>query len=131
MTGLIIATHGEMAKAVLEVSEILMGEQEKVEVIGFCPGDSLEILLERFKNAFDRLADCEDILITVDIKGGSPCNAATVMKAQHPNAHLVTGVNIPLLLQFFEDRYGETPIEESMQNIMEVGRTAINEITLI
>ncbi len=131
MTGLIIATHGEMAKAILEVSEVLMGEQEKVETIGFCLGDSLDILLDRLKKAFDKLADCEDILIAVDIKGGSPCNAATVMKTQHTNARLVTGVNIPLLLQFFEDRYNQLPLEESITNIMEVGQTAINEITLI
>lgn len=51
MTGLIIATHGDLAASALEAAELLVGEQEQVETIGFRPGDSLELLLERFTQA--------------------------------------------------------------------------------
>ena len=97
MTGLIIATHGDLAASALEAAELLVGEQEQVETIGFRPGDSLELLLERFTQAIKRLEDCEEILVLTDIKGGSPCNAATVMKAKNPKLRVVAGLSIPLM----------------------------------
>lgn len=57
MTGLIIATHGDLAASALEAVELLVGEQEQVETIGFRLGDSLELLLERFTQAIKRLED--------------------------------------------------------------------------
>ena len=93
MTGLIIATHGDLAASALEAAELLVGEQEQVETIGFRPGDSLELLLERFTQAIKRLEECEEILVLTDIKGGSPCNAATVMKAKNPKLRVVAGLS--------------------------------------
>ena len=129
MTGLILATHGDLAGAALGVAEMLMGEQEAVETIGFHMGDSLEVLLERFKNAFEVLRDCEHILIATDIRGGSPCNAATVMKTQHENARVIAGLSVPVLVQFFEDRTNAVAFDESIETVLEVGQASVCEIT--
>lgn len=131
MTGLIIATHGEMAKAALGVAEMLMGEQEAVETIGFNMGDSLEVLLNRFQDALQALESCEEILIMTDIKGGSPCNAATVMKSQRPDVRVIAGVSVPMLVQFFENRYSGMPVAESVATVLEAGQSSISEITII
>lgn len=130
MIGLILASHGDFSKAALASAEMLIGEQEKVEVIGFFPGESLETLLERFTSALERLADCDELLAMVDIQGGSPCNAATVMKMQHPKLHVIAGFSLPLILQFFEWRSMGTPLSEQLSELTEVGRISLNEITL-
>ena len=46
MIGVIIATHGTMAGAALDLCKMLTGEKEKVETIGFYPGEGLEELME-------------------------------------------------------------------------------------
>lgn len=130
MTGLIIATHGDLAASALEAAELLVGEQEQVETIGFRPGDSLELLLERFTQAIKRLEECEEILVLTDIKGGSPCNAATVMKAKNPKLRVVTGLSIPLLAQFFESKANGETLADSIDELIEIGKFSIREITL-
>ena len=130
MTGLIIATHGDLAASALEAAELLVGEQEQVETIGFRPGDSLELLLERFTQAIKRLEECEEILVLTDIKGGSPCNAATVMKAKSPKLRVVAGLSIPLLAQFFESKANGETLADSIDELIEIGKFSIREITL-
>lgn len=130
MTGLIIATHGEMAQAALNVVEMFTGTQENVETIGFLPGDSLEVLLSRFQKALENLAACEEVLIATDLKGGSPCNAATVMKMQKPNIRVIAGFSIPVLIQFFEDRTNSMQLTESMETLLDVGKISLCEITI-
>lgn len=130
MTGLIIATHGDLAASALEAAELLVGEQEQVETIGFRPGDSLELLLERFTQAIKRLEECEEILVLTDIKGGSPCNAATVMKAKNPKLRVVAGLSIPLLAQFFESKANGEALADSIDELIEIGKFSIREITL-
>lgn len=130
MTGLIIATHGDLAASALEAAELLVGDQEQVETIGFRPGDSLELLLERFTQAIKRLEECEEILVLTDIKGGSPCNAATVMKAKNPKLRVVAGLSIPLLAQFFESNANGETLADSIDELIEIGKFSIREITL-
>ena len=130
MTGLIIATHGDLAASALEAAELLVGDQEQVETIGFRPGDSLELLLERFTQAIKRLEECEEILVLTDIKGGSPCNAATVMKAKNPKLRVVAGLSIPLLAQFFESNANGETLADSIDQLIEIGKFSIREITL-
>lgn len=130
MTGLILATHGELGKALRDVVELLMGEQEAVQTIGFQLGDSLETLLSRFDEAFTALKACDEILIMTDIKGGSPCNAAAVMQTRHEHTRVIAGTSIPMLVQFFENRYGEMPLKQSVPMILEVGKTAACEVSL-
>ena len=129
MTGLIIATHGDLAASALEAAELLVGEQEQGETIGFRPGDSLELLLERFTQAINRLEECEEILVLTDIKGGSPCNAATVMKAKNPKLRVVAGLSIPLLAQFFESKANGETLADSIDELIEIGKFSIREIT--
>ena len=130
MTGLIIATHGDLAASALEAAELLVGEQEQVETIGFRQGNSLELLLERFTQAIKRLEECEEILVLTDIKGGSPCNAATVMKAKNPKLRVVAGLSIPLLAQFFESKANGETLADSIDELIEIGKFSIREITL-
>ena len=130
MTGLIIATHGDLASSALEAAELLVGEQEQVETIGFRPGDSLELLLERFTQAIKQLEECEEILVLTVIKGGSPCNAATVMKAKNPKLRVVAGLSIPLLAQFFESKANGETLADSIDELIEIGKFSIREITL-
>lgn len=130
MIGLILASHGSLSASALASAEMLIGEQEKVEVIGFFPGESTETLLERFRSALANLSDCDELLAMVDLQGGSPCNAAIVMKMQQSRLHVIAGFSLPLLLQFFEWRSMGTPLPEQLPELVEVGRISLTEIKL-
>ncbi|EDM98776.1 PTS system fructose IIA component [Pseudoflavonifractor capillosus ATCC 29799] len=129
MTGVILAAHGTMAFSALELAEMLTGEKERVECIGFQAGDSLENLLERFQAAIDALGTENGILILTDLKGGSPCNAATLMQKTRENIRTVYGFSIPMLLQAFEGREETDDLDELAEGVLEVGAFAMGKIS--
>lgn len=129
MTGLILATHGDFSKAILNAAEMLMGEQEQVCTICFHAGDTLDTLFEAYRSALQQLADCEDILILTDLMGGSPCNAGSVLRATEPKIRIIAGLNMPLLVQFFESRMSGVAMNIWFDTLLEVGRCGVTEIT--
>lgn len=130
MTGVIIAAHGSMAKAMLELAEMLAGEREGVQTIGFEPGDSLDMLIERFTTALGAAETGGGVVILADIKGGSPCNVATLMQKTKNNVRVVHGVNVPMLLQVLDDREAGATLEEITENAVEIGKFGIKAIEL-
>lgn len=126
MTGVIIATHGTMAGAALELCEMLTGTKEKVETIGFCPGEGLEELMEKYEKALAAIDG--PTLILTDIKGGSPCNVAMAMQQMHENVKVVSGFNIPLLLHVFDIREETEDLEELVEEAVAVGKGAMRPV---
>ena len=124
MIGVIIATHGTMAGAALDLCKMLTGEKEKVETIGFYPGEGLEELMEKYEQAIAALDG--PTLILTDIKGGSPCNVAMVMEKLHENVRVISGFNVPLLLHLFDIREDTEDMEELMEEAVTVGKSSVS-----
>ena len=126
MINVIIATHGKLASAALELCEMLTGEKENVQTIGFFPGDSIETLTDCFQTA---LASMEGkTLIVTDIQGGSPCNVAMVMQSLHADVRVISGFSIPLLLEIFDLREDDGELDVLIQNVIPVGREAMQQM---
>ena len=129
MTGVIIAAHGNLAQAALEMCEMLTGKKEQVRTIAFCPGDSLEMLLESYEEALAALG-AQPVLIVTDIKGGSPCNVAMAMQSMHANVRVLTGFSVPLLLHIFDTREETQELEELAEDAIETGKSAMRLLKL-
>ena len=117
--GLIIG-HRDIGKAVIEALESISGHAEHVDCISN-EGLSTDDLAEKIKS-FCRL-NCQDgIILFVDVFGGSCWRAAK--KAKSSNAHIVTGLNLPMLLSFVQKR--ETLSIDELPSVMETdGKRAI------
>jgi mannose/fructose/sorbose-specific phosphotransferase system IIA component len=129
LTGILLAAHGSLAAAALELVEMLSGPKENVRCISFAPGQSLDGLIADFTRELDSLGALGDVLVLTDIKGGSPCNIATVMQKTRENVKTLYGFNIPMLLQVFDDIQAGLGMDEILENAVEVGRFSINRIT--
>lgn len=130
MTGIIVAAHGTLAPAALEAASMFLGEQEKVECIAFQPGDSLETLLERFRQAAGRLGGEEGLLILTDLQGGSPCNVATLLQKTMGNVRTVYGLNIPMLLEVLEAREQTRDLDQLAGSALQAGKQSIGGIVI-
>ena len=99
MVGLLLVTHGDLAKSLLNSAALIMGEAPLID------GDDVDDLKEKVKSAIQRLNDQSDgdgVLVLVDLFGGSPSNATA--RSLHElgdsvKAKCVTGVNLPMLLE--------------------------------
>ncbi|MDH6367949.1 MULTISPECIES: PTS fructose transporter subunit IIA [unclassified Breznakia] len=94
----IIASHGTFAKGIYESIKIIIGEQENVTIInGYVEDTNIE---KQVKDAFDSISDDAEIIALTDVFGGSVNNEFMKCVGKE-NYYLVTGMNLPLLMQIF------------------------------
>lgn len=55
--------------------------------------------------------ECDGILILVDIFGALPCNVAAMTMAKYPDVDVVTGLNLPMLLEVLLQRNTHSLLE--------------------
>ncbi|MBW5783651.1 mannose/fructose/sorbose PTS transporter subunit IIA [Listeria monocytogenes] len=97
--GIIIGTHGEAARELLKSTEMIIGKQDNVEFITFVPGENTDTLITKYKEKLDKLDTSEGVIFMVDLFGDSPYNASSQIALPEDNMDVVTGVNIPMLLE--------------------------------
>ena len=104
MVDIIVGTHGSFSTQILRSAQMIFGKQENVSSVTFETGEGLEDLVEKYKNESEKL-DCKDgVLFLVDLFGGSPFNAASRIVSQNDNMDVLTGINLPMLLEVYGAR---------------------------
>ncbi len=96
MVRVIVAAHGRLANALVESSEMILGQVPGIGAVTFQPGMGPDDLLA----AYDSLSEeGEPAILLVDLLGGSPYNAAVRWAVAHEGSDVVTGVNLPMLIE--------------------------------
>jgi PTS system mannose-specific IIA component len=104
MISVIIGTHGIFSEEILKSAEMIFGAQENVGSVTFKPGEGIENLIEKYNTLIAELDSTDGVLFMVDLFGGSPFNAASIIAMQHENMEIVTGVNLPMILEVLGSR---------------------------
>lgn len=126
---IIIATHGVAAEQLLKTTEMLIGEQENVATIDFVPGENAETIMTKYQEKLSTtLAHCNEVLFLVDTWGGSPFNAANRVIGDNTNMDIVTGVNVPMLVETFMARDDGPSLQELVNIALETGRTGVRAL---
>lgn len=122
MIGVLICTHGNSANALLKSAEMICGKQENCQTVKFEVGEPLDKLRKELDEKITALSG--SVLCLTDLKGGTPFNKLVELLEQHPKIEIVTGVNIPMLLELFISR---NQIVESklIEKIINAGRDGI------
>jgi PTS system mannose-specific IIA component len=104
MIGLVVATHGPLAEALLTTVELIVGAQPCALAVSLCRSDAPEELRARLAQAIEQAGQgCEAVLLVTDMFGGTPSNIGMELLAPG-RVELLTGVNLPMLLKFFSYR---------------------------
>lgn len=102
----VIVTHGRSADALCETVQMIIGEQHQLFAVDFLPGENIDSLVQKIKN----LTLSGAVLFLVDFSGGSPFNAAALYSKYMKQCEVVTGVNIPMLVNVLIERDGVTTL---------------------
>jgi len=92
---IIIACHSGLARALLRAAEAIAGPLPEVASLDLGDGESPAAYEARLAAA---LAPGQPALILADLMGGTPWNAAARL-AQQGGVRVVSGVNLPMLLE--------------------------------
>ena len=102
MTGILIATHGNFAPGVLQSASMIFGEQPDTVAVSLLPSEGPEDIRRKMEEAVVGFEDPKQVLILVDLLGGTPFNQANGMIAGHEDTWaIVTGLNLPMLIEAF------------------------------
>jgi len=125
---IIIGTHGTAAEQLLKTTEMLLGAQDNVAFIDFVPGENAETLIEKYNGKISELDTGDGVLFLVDTWGGSPFNAASRIAVDKERYEVVTGVNIPMLVETFMARDDNPRFDDLVALALETGREGVKAL---
>ncbi|WP_026886688.1 PTS sugar transporter subunit IIA [Clostridium beijerinckii] len=127
MIALIISTHGNFSEELVKSAEMIFGAQKNVGVVTFKLGESTDNLVEKYTNLMNEL-DCKDgTLFMIDLFGGCPFNVASVLALKNDNMEIVSGVNLPMLLEVFGSR-DFSSLSELVSIAQNAGKNSIKQL---
>jgi len=125
---IIIGTHGSAAEQLLKTTEMLIGDQENVAFIDFIPGENADTLIEKYNVKLAGLDTSKGVIFLVDTWGGSPFNAASRIVVDKPDYEVITGVNIPMMVETFMGRDDNPSLQELVAIALETGRGGVRAL---
>lgn len=118
----VVVTHAALGRALIEAVDRIVGLEEGVLVAlsneGLGPAEIRERLAE--------LAGTGPAILFTDLREGSCGMAAQHLCLQHADQVLVTGVNLPMLLDFALNRH--RPLDELVDRVLTRARDAIQRV---
>ncbi|RLE57825.1 MAG: PTS mannose transporter subunit IIAB [Thermoprotei archaeon] len=129
MTGVVIVSHGRFVDGILDSVRMLLGSDvlNKVTSVVLTEMDSVEGLVQRVKEAIEKVRDENGVLVLVDLFGGTPSRAAAMIVIENPNVEVVAGLNLPMLLQVLLNL--DKPANELAKLAVEAGREGIIHVS--
>ena len=124
MIGLVIVTHGGLAREFRAAVEHVVGPQDDLEVICIGPDDDME---KRRKDILEAVASVEGgqgVIVLTDMFGGTPSNLA-ISVMEDTKVEVIAGVNLPMLIKLATIR-GEVPLGKAVDLAKEAGRKYIS-----
>lgn len=126
MVSLLVITHGDFGAYLVEAAESIVGPQQRVRCVGVSPRLPVDEVRRRVLEAVSELGGGE-LVVAVDMPGGTPCNVVLPVVKDLPGAHVVSGVNLYMLVSAFNNREGATPAELA-ERMIECGRRAVADV---
>jgi PTS system mannose-specific IIA component len=98
MIGIVVATHGRLAQALVSTAEEIVGPLTHVTTCNVQPGAAPLEIRKEIAKAVDELKSPEGVLVLADLLGGTPCNESLSLCKDH-RVEVLTGVNLPMLIK--------------------------------
>ncbi|WP_158610656.1 PTS sugar transporter subunit IIA [Lactiplantibacillus garii] len=128
MVGIIIASHGDFCQGILQSATMIAGEQDHVEAVPFHSGQTTEALKAVFDQTIKQM-NTPKILFLVDLFGGTPFNTAVrIASVDADNVAVVTGLNLPMLMEAYFNR--EMALPALVSHLEQTGRSGIKHFEL-
>ena len=123
MIGLVLVTHAGLAHELLAAAEMIVGPLELAEAVGIKPGDQVDDIRISIERAIGKV-NSEGVVLMTDMFGGTPSNMSLSFLEDN-RVEVLTGVNLPMLIKFFNDR-NRCGISELAAQIKDCGRESIS-----
>ena len=97
MLGIVVISHGDMAKGMLNSASMFFGELEQVVSCGLYPADSPEDFDVKLTEAIASVDTGDGVYVLCDLVGGTPCNRAAYKCSS--TVQVIGGMNLSMLME--------------------------------
>lgn len=98
MIGLVLVTHGNLAREFVVAMEHVVGAQERIAAICIGPDDDMEERRAEIASAVEEVDDGAGVIILTDLFGGTPSNLS-ISLMQPDRIEVIAGMNLPMLIR--------------------------------
>jgi PTS system mannose-specific IIA component len=122
MIGLLIVTHCDLGKELLNAAEFIVGKIEAVDTIAITETSGTDLLRKKLEAKVSALNSGDGVLILTDMFGGTPSNLSLSF-LKEGKIEVLTGVNLPMIIAIVQNRPGSkvTTLAEKAQEAGKMG----------
>ena len=104
MIGIVVVSHGKLARELVAATEHVVGPQEFFQAISIEADDDMEARREQIIETAKACDQGKGVIILTDMFGGTPSNLAIATRARFETVEVVTGANLPMLVKLAKSR---------------------------
>lgn len=119
----VIIGHGDLPRAFIDSAQMIIGIRENIYSLCLYEGDGLDNFIIKTSDMINKFDEENFILVFVDLQGGTPWNA--VVGINDPRIRLVTGLNLPMLLEVLCLRDHNDDIEDLVQCALDAANMSV------
>ena len=123
MIGIVVVSHGKLARELVRAAEHVVGEQEAFRSISIEAEDDIDARRDQIRETVKACDTGSGVIILTDMFGGTPSNLALSNLAPG-KVDVVGGVNLPMLIHLVQVRHSLT-LTEAAQAAAEAGQRYI------
>jgi PTS system mannose-specific IIA component len=120
MIGILVVTHGDVARELVNALKMIVGDQERVQALSIDWEDDVDVAKGHIGKAITQCGK-KDVLVLTDMFGGTPTNL--VLPFAGKGVEVVTGVNLPMLIKACQIR--NKPLSEVARIVCAQGRESV------
>ena len=98
MIGLILVTHGQLAREFVSAMEHVVGPQAAIESVCIGPQDDAQGRREEISEKIAEVDQGQGVIILTDLFGGTPSNLA-ISLLDTGRIEVIAGINLPMLIR--------------------------------
>lgn len=106
MIGIVVVTHGQLARELVSAAEMIIGDIPNVTAVSIGWHESPDDAQREIEQAIGRVETGKGVVVLTDMFGGTPSNLSLTF-LERGRIEVVTGVNLPMLIRLASLREDE------------------------
>jgi PTS system mannose-specific IIA component len=123
MVGLLIISHCDLGRELLNAAELIVGRLEAADAISITQTIDSGAMLKTISEKIKALDSGQGVLILTDMFGGTPSNLSLSF-LEDERVEVLTGVNLPMVITVAQDR-NQLKLSELGEKAQQAGRRSI------
>lgn len=123
MIGIVVVSHGKLARELVRAAEHVVGEQPAFRSISIEAEDDIDDRRDQIRETVKACDKGKGVIIVTDMFGGTPSNLA-LSTMSSGKVDVIGGVNLPMLIHLIQVRT-ELTLEEAVQAACDAGQRYI------